>query len=479
MTNFSLLEYCRSKHLKYKHVKIWLLLYTREVRILNEMQSEDKILEIKMAIGEGEKKNFAVEELPEKVKSLQFLDYLIKKEQKKSEYNKPNDINLNELYLVELNKKLSTIEDEIFGLYKTDKVMNIGRINILQLDKSKLLIEKNTLTQLIGEAELKEKDKNQSISRLKSYSKVRNKLYQSLPTSVKKQIEEATNKVEAKTVESQKEASIIPKEIKLKQTKNLPLEIESKPVTHFDTKTSEIPWSNITFGEKYIWIKLNGKFFKRYPMDKSKIAFNQIKDIYNDRNLPMIKIEYSGGNVTNILNSDVLFYFFLFLENSGQDFSVKNIPDLIKSYSHFTKSFYQKNLRQLFTPRCFNYLIDVCSDHLPIIPIPERVINSSGVESIHDSFLFPINKKGYYLWIWESVEESKATYIFKTTSSKYLNDVQNIYDFLTSELKNKRFSLIRDKVSTGLPLIKRIKHTDFREWKNQIHLYTNQQFQII
>jgi hypothetical protein len=204
-------------------------------------------------------------------------------------------------------------------------------------------------------------------------------------------------------------------------------------------------------------------------MERSRISFNSVKDLYVNRNLPPIEIEYDNNNVLAINNIDVLFYFFLFMENTGVAPIINDQEQIATVYKKYTKDFYRNHLSDLFIPRCFHYLIERTAEDLPIIPIPERVINSSGAENIHDSFLFPIVKKNSCLWVWESVEELKATYVFETSKVSYEAEVQTIFDFLTGEFVNKRSTLMKRKVDKkSVPLLIRVNHNDYNEWKKKI-----------
>ena len=172
----------------------------------------------------------------------------------------------------------------------------------------------------------------------------------------------------------------------------------------------------------------------------------------------------------------LLDFLFLFFEHSGTRFEKKNLTQIIKD-NKYNKSFYKKYLSDFFTHKCLNLLIQICDYQLPIIPLPERVINSSGIETIHESFLFPITKRDRIYWIWESIEEKKATFVFQTSKSTYVDEIQVIYDFLSGEFENKRSSLIRQLlISEDIRLIKRFKHTEFNKWKSGIESLINSAF---
>jgi hypothetical protein len=97
---------------------------------------------------------------------------------------------------------------------------------------------------------------------------------------------------------------------------------------------------------------------------------------------------------------------------------------------------------------------------LPIIPVGEAIINSSGLKVVHNSFLFPMKSKTGYSIVWESIEEAKASYIFSlnTFADK---DIQTLFDYIAGDKPNKRWTLINSKsLQDRLKMKNRIFHTD-------------------
>jgi len=235
------------------------------------------------------------------------------------------------------------------------------------------------------------------------------------------------------------------------------------------TTALDIDWKNVHFQDGYIIIKAGNKWFDPFSVYESKKALNHIKAIYKFRNAPKLLIETSGRRITKIENIEVLHYYIKFLSFADTfDSSVlRNKNYSILKFKTYSKSFYKKYLPDLFLPACFDLLCKFSIEDLPIIPVPETVVNSSGNKQIHDSFLFPINNTDGILWIWESIEESKASYIFKSTKEEYETHLQLIFDYLTGDTVNKRFTLIHDKeLANVLCFKKRVLHTYQYAWES-------------
>ena len=246
------------------------------------------------------------------------------------------------------------------------------------------------------------------------------------------------------------------------------------PKEEIPIRTITIDWSKITFQDSFISIYFENKWLDKYPIVNSKKIFNLIKSLYTVRNIPLLEITVKGNKVTEIKNKEALFFFMYLFETGEYLFNESKInkPELpIK----FTKSYYKKHLPNIFSTRCFEYLAEKCSDNYPLIPIGELVKNkSTNHTAIHNSFLFPRTKGNTTIWFWESAEESKATYIFKTKSSEYIDHLQNIFNYLTGQTNNKRLNLINSEtLQHELNYIVRIKHTDFGNWKRAVEKLVN------
>lgn len=233
---------------------------------------------------------------------------------------------------------------------------------------------------------------------------------------------------------------------------------------------TEISWDNINFHDNSISILFCEHWLEKFPVPGSLESLNQIKNHYKFANAPNLKVEITNRRIKRILNAEVLFFYILFLTNSGQLFD-KNLFGRIADFKKFTISYYRTHLPDVFKSRCFDFLSQRSIDNFPIVPVGEVVRTSKGQIIIHDSFLFPIKGKNEIFWIWESVKESKATYIFKTLVN-YTVELQKLFDYLTGEIINKRQNLISSpNLQMNLNYIDRKIHENFDSWKSQIRAF--------
>jgi hypothetical protein len=245
----------------------------------------------------------------------------------------------------------------------------------------------------------------------------------------------------------------------ISNNKTNPLEITIKP-----------SWGNIYFSDGYITIIHENRSYKKY-ISQSKKYLNHIKSYYSFKNVPNLEIVVCGNEICEIKNEEVLFYHIVFLSSAGSSFGNVNYRSVnIDIWKKFTKSYYKKHLPFVFHTRSLKKLCEICNDNSPIFAVPEAVINSNGSKAIHNSFLFPINTKSGNKIIWESVEESKASYIFDNIDESF-QDIQNLIDYIRGDTPNKRETLIHSpKLGQELRMKKRLFHTSYLDWEQEIEL---------
>ena len=191
-------------------------------------------------------------------------------------------------------------------------------------------------------------------------------------------------------------------------------------------------WNEITFFDGFIRISHDHKLYE-VKIPDSRIYLNKIKTYYSFKNVPPLEIVISNNHIV-VTNQELLFFNIKFLTRLGMEFGlVKYERSLSSSWTKYTKAFYKRELPYLFRTDSLRKLCELCDDNLPIIPAGEVVINSKGKQDIHHSFLFAVKKSlNEIKVIWESEEESKATYIFNITGS-YLESVQLLYEFIAGQ----------------------------------------------
>lgn len=237
-----------------------------------------------------------------------------------------------------------------------------------------------------------------------------------------------------------------------------------------------IEWDDITFQDGFLLVRARGGMFEIFAVKEASKSLNAIKSHYKFRNAPKLSLLICGYRILRILNDEILFYYIQFLTNASSilfNNIVKSIP-VFGKWKTYTKSYYIKHLPELFKTDCFSFLCEFADNNLPIIPVPEIVINRSGFTQIDDSFLFPFVNSNSIYWLWESIEQSKASYLFQTPVLDFESHLQSIYDYLTGTTLNKRETLIvSPKLQQQLCLKTRIMHTDFANWKSEVKIYSS------
>ena len=217
-----------------------------------------------------------------------------------------------------------------------------------------------------------------------------------------------------------------------------------------------LEWGDINFFDGYLEVKINNHY-RKFRVEQSKRYLDKIKHYYSFKNVPKLEIVISGSEIKEIKNIEVLFYHIDFLTIAGNSFE-SEIFDISK-LKKYTKTYFKLHLPFVFTNDSINFLCEICDE---IIPAPEMVINSNQSKMIHESYLFKCGNK----LIWESIEPSKASYIFEN----FDENVQKLFDYIANENNtNKRQTLILSyELKRSLKFFNRIYHNEFFKWKNEI-----------
>ena len=228
-----------------------------------------------------------------------------------------------------------------------------------------------------------------------------------------------------------------------------------------DVRVIFLDWKNIIFRDGFIEIKINSHY-EQIKIEESKQYLETIKFYYSFKNVPKLEIVISGTKIIEIRNIEVLFYHIDFLSIVGHTFETESFE--ISKLKRYDKTYFLKFLPFAFTKNSLSFLCEICDENFPIIPMPELIIGRNETKVIQDSFLFKCNNK----LIWESIEHSKASYVFEFSS--FDEDAQRLLDYITNEkITNKRQKLIRSyELKKELMFYNRIYHNNFYEWKIEI-----------
>lgn len=228
--------------------------------------------------------------------------------------------------------------------------------------------------------------------------------------------------------------------------------------------TIRIEWQDVVFSNGKMAFRYGEKYFD-IVVTNAKEAFNKLIPTFAKR-LPAIEIEikHSIASIVNAIDFDNIIELLqwcqtIFHIEDGKKTRVKistlnRIPTkLIKQIFHYSKTEY------------LNYLQDKQDENVQIIPVFEKQGQNP------DGFLFTINRGREYLIVWESNQEmaNKATYIFQSPANQLHNIQQLLFDYIYSDIHNKRHNLRANKVREFLGFnYKCIDHDNFSSWANLV-----------
>ncbi|HEY0740845.1 MAG TPA: hypothetical protein VGD40_05250 [Chryseosolibacter sp.] len=283
------------------------------------------------------------------------------------------------------------------------------------------------------------------------------------------QLKSATEDLTATQNEVSRETRMIAAERLIDQKKDLLRKETQFDIPKSSGRIQDIPktirpsWENVTFMDGFIRIYHKRELYEA-PVSSSRSFLNKIKSYYSFKKVPLLEIEVSNGTVL-LVNEELLLFNIRFLSLIGLDFdNVNHRTPTINEWTKYTKAFYKRELPYLFHTESLRRLCQFCAEDLPIIPVSELVITSKGQRQIHHSFLFPLVHEKELFVIWESEEETKASYVF-ATKEPYIESAQLLYEFIAGQTVNKRDSLIHSKnLRLRLGMQCRLFHNSADNW---------------
>ncbi|MRI63004.1 hypothetical protein EDM00_03220 [Ornithobacterium rhinotracheale] len=359
----------------------------------------------------------------------------------------------NNLELLKYDSNYIKIKNEIKKIKNAGnkkKKKNKGKKGIKNMSDSKETVLSKKLKEALLQKNKNEQEQNQENTKKKKRKRI---IVERVPRKKKKQKQSEPKK---KSKGSQKDGSENAKNVRF--TNKIPLANQD---------TFEVDWKDVIFENGRIVFKYNDRYFEK-NISLSKKYLNEIKPFYSFHNIPKPRLKVVNGEVF-IENEQIIFFHLKFLNVTASNFDLVEFDEFnINVWRDYNKSFYKEKLPALLHSFTLKKLCEYCSDELPIVPIGEIVINSTGTK-IHNSFLFPIEMVGGRVKIvWESIEDKKASYIFIVNS--YTNEsLQKLYNYIAGKTKNKRKTLINnEELQRKLNMKYRINHTDFASWVEKV-----------
>lgn len=258
---------------------------------------------------------------------------------------------------------------------------------------------------------------------------------------------------------------LLSKKFTLEQAGHLPYNMVKENsnhnrLSHFVNATTNVDWRNVVFSDGKLTFRYSGVSYE-ITVANAKEAFNKLIPTFAKR-LPAIEVEikYSIATIINTIDFNHVVELLqwcqtIFHIENGTKANVR-ISTLNKIPSKLIKHVFPHSKTEYL-----NYLQDQQDNNVQIVPVFERYGQNP------DGFLFTINRG--YLIIWESNQDmtNKATYVFQSPTNQLHNIQQLLFDYIYSEIPNKRYNLRTNKVREFLGFnYKCIDHDCFSSWVN-------------
>ena len=243
-----------------------------------------------------------------------------------------------------------------------------------------------------------------------------------------------------------------------------------------------LDWDCVKFKSGYIVITppkdRSVKFTpKAIPLPDSSESFNYLKE-YIKKKLSPVCCEVEAMNL-DVFDKIRLNEAIQKFTTASKRVVIDAQGETVKKETPSTESFQQAlSKASQMTPEVFkkyksqyiDFLIELQSEEYKVIPCVERLAHANN-DSTEYAFMFSINcKSGDVLIVHENVNPDRSTLLFIVRKRKYDNTIRSIYDFLQSEVINKRSSIREGAIKheDGIIDYKSINHDDIYSWQHAI-----------
>lgn len=240
-----------------------------------------------------------------------------------------------------------------------------------------------------------------------------------------------------------------------------------------------LPWDKVKFYDGYYTIPHpNYPLFGKQPLTihdlSSRKVFNDIKEIFF-RTLPPIPVESVDGYIVRVVSPSVLSQSISLLERKVLCASKAEQKTAINPDKGGRKMLTKQEALPLVKQHKSRFLDFLCKQHLidyQVVCCIENRINSNMVVTPENAFIFTIKEDRAIVYLaYENVSDSRCTYVFPVSKSRWQEAINRIFDFFSSNNVNKRYSMSKDNVDLRLPgnyAQIRILHSDYNKWVDRI-----------
>ncbi|WP_293929467.1 hypothetical protein [Sphingobacterium sp. UBA6320] len=249
------------------------------------------------------------------------------------------------------------------------------------------------------------------------------------------------------------------------------------------TKIVYVNFEDILFDDYAIRIKNGNHVSMPFYIKESRKSLFLLKKYFKKLKLAPIEVVLQGNKIKQVKNIDQLNEGIEYLKIIKYYFdnSKKSIPtsaqNLIKKLEKITNAAIKRVASLDSIEGYFDHLNDLQLTEYKIAPVVE-IINTGKQGISEDTYLYSIacKSKSCLLIVWESSVQGRATYVFLSNKQDYIDTIQTIFDYISSNKRSKRLSL-RQKNSDNLldiDCIGFIKHQSFEHWKMKLQTYINE-----
>lgn len=206
--------------------------------------------------------------------------------------------------------------------------------------------------------------------------------------------------------------------------------------------------------------------------DKSRKVFNDISSIFMKKLSPLYVLA-ENGRIVNVLNKQELSSCISVMEYKvAAPSSVKKQKSPIKVERKEISRSEAITLCKDFKSKFLEYLSNKQLDNYNVVCCVENKINANRVIEAEYSFIFTFKESKDKLFLaFENTKDSRCTYVFPVSKTKWKESIDLIFNFFASNLVNKRQQLAMRLADLELPgnfEYKRILHTEYLVWANRI-----------
>lgn len=257
-------------------------------------------------------------------------------------------------------------------------------------------------------------------------------------------------------------------------------------------------WEDVSFGNKYYSFNPNhNKFLSNNIIEKLYIEDSRSRESFNFiikylmKRMPTIHFQITNNQTIKLLDKEKpsleAAINFLVKEQAKYNIGVGEIAEATGHVLKAEKLTFDSAMSKAASmkPEDFrkykslfiNYLISQQHKQYKVVPMSESITHSN-LTFEEATFIFTMKSwNNSLLLIIENVNPDRSTIIFKVNTNKYKNALLTVFDFMQSNIVNKRSSIREKSLSfseCGIIEYWSCNHDSFNDWKERIEKHIEQ-----